>query len=82
MPYAHTLALTLAIASGSAHAMNDAALADMVGQRLTGDRTGACMAVAVVENGTVARTFQCAIRRMPPASGPIPHSRSVRSARR
>src|SRR6218665_277237 len=60
MPYAHTLALTLAIASGSAHAMSDAALADIVGQRLTGDRTGACMAVAVIENGTFARTFQCA----------------------
>jgi len=60
MPYAHTLALTLALASGSVHAMSDAALGDIVGQRLTGDRTGACMAVAVVENGTVARTFQCA----------------------
>ncbi|HEV7270312.1 serine hydrolase [Pseudoxanthomonas sp.] len=60
MPYAHSLALALAIASGSAHAMNDAALADLVGQRLHGDRTGACMAVAVIENGTVARTFQCA----------------------
>ncbi|KRA52185.1 hypothetical protein ASD77_10855 [Pseudoxanthomonas sp. Root65] len=60
MPYAHTLALALAIASSSAHAMSDAALADIVGQRLHGDRTGACMAVAVVENGAVARTFQCA----------------------
>ncbi|MCH6484788.1 serine hydrolase [Pseudoxanthomonas sp. LH2527] len=60
MPYAHTLALAMAIASGSAHAMSDAALADIVGQRLHGDRTGACMAVAVVENGAVARTFQCA----------------------
>jgi D-alanyl-D-alanine-carboxypeptidase/D-alanyl-D-alanine-endopeptidase len=60
MAYAHTLALTLALASGSAHAMSDAALGDLVGQRLKGDRTGACMAVAVVENGTVARTFRCA----------------------
>ena len=60
MPYAHTLVLAMAIASGSAHATSDAALADIVGQRLHGDRTGACMAVAVVENGTVARTFQCA----------------------
>ncbi|MBD9478257.1 serine hydrolase [Pseudoxanthomonas sp. PXM02] len=60
MPYAHTLALTLAIASGSAHAMTDASLADTVSQRLQGDRTGACMAVAIVENGSVARTFQCA----------------------
>lgn len=60
MPYAHTLALAMAIASGSAHAMSDVALSDIVGQRLHGDRTGTCMAVAVVENGAVARTFQCA----------------------
>ncbi|MDR7069283.1 CubicO group peptidase (beta-lactamase class C family) [Pseudoxanthomonas japonensis] len=60
MPYAHTLVLTLAVASGSAHAMTDATLADTVARRLQGDRTGACMAVAVVENGSVARTFQCA----------------------
>lgn len=60
MPYAHTLALALAVASGSAHATTDATLADLVGQRLQGDRTGACMAVAVIENGSVARTFQCA----------------------
>lgn len=60
MPYAHTLALTLAIASGSVHATSDAALADTVGQRLQGDRTGACMAVAVIQGGDVARTFQCA----------------------
>lgn len=60
MPYAHTLALVLAIASGSAQAMTDAALADIVRQRLHGDRTGACMAVAVIGNRTVARTFQCA----------------------
>jgi D-alanyl-D-alanine-carboxypeptidase/D-alanyl-D-alanine-endopeptidase len=60
MPYAHTLALTLAVASGSAHAMTDATLADTVAQRLQGDRTGACMAVAVIENGSVARSFACA----------------------
>ena len=60
MTYAHSLALTLAVASGSAHAMSDAALADLVGERLQGDRTGACMAVAVVEKGAVARTFACA----------------------
>ncbi len=60
MPYAHTLVLTLAVASGSVHAMTDATLADTVARRLQGDRTGACMAVAVVENGSVARAFQCA----------------------
>lgn len=43
-----------------AHAMDDAALAAVVDQRLAGDRTGACMAVAVVEKGRVARAFRCA----------------------
>lgn len=60
MTFAHSLALTLAVASGSVHAMSDDALADLVSQRLQGDRTGACMAVAVIEGGSVARTFQCA----------------------
>ncbi|MFT3667640.1 MAG: serine hydrolase [Pseudoxanthomonas sp.] len=64
MAYAHTIALTLAVAGASvftpAHAMTDDALASVVRQRLHDDRTGACMAVAVVEAGTVARTYQCA----------------------
>ncbi|MBP7655886.1 MAG: serine hydrolase [Pseudoxanthomonas sp.] len=64
MAYAHSLAVTLAVAGltvfAPAHAMTDQALAGMVKQRLQGDRTGACMAVAVVEAGTVARTYQCA----------------------
>ena len=64
MAYAHSLAVTLAAAGltvfAPAHAMTDQALAGMVKQRLQGDRTGACMAVAVVEAGTVARTYQCA----------------------
>lgn len=60
MTFAHSLALTLAVVSGSVHAMSDDALADVVSQRLQGDRTGACMAVAVIEGGSVARTFQCA----------------------
>jgi CubicO group peptidase (beta-lactamase class C family) len=64
MAYAHTIALTLAAAGASvftpAHAMTDDALAGVVRQRLHDDRTGACMAVAVVEAGTVARTYQCA----------------------
>ncbi|WFC40976.1 serine hydrolase [Pseudoxanthomonas sp. SE1] len=60
MTFAHSLALTLAVASGSAHAMSDDALGDLVSQRLQGDRTGACMAVAVIEDDTVARAFRCA----------------------
>ncbi len=46
-----------------AHAASDATLAAVVAQRLQGDRTGACMAVAVVERDAVARTFQCADER-------------------
>ena len=52
-----TLALALA---ANAHAMTDADLRKIVDQRLHGDRTGACMAVAVVEKDAVARTFACA----------------------
>ncbi|WP_162435261.1 serine hydrolase [Pseudoxanthomonas koreensis] len=58
-----SLAATLAAAlffPGAALAMTDAELAEVVHQRLHGDRTGACMAVAVVEKDRVARTFQCA----------------------
>ncbi|WP_024869376.1 serine hydrolase [Pseudoxanthomonas suwonensis] len=54
-----TLAATLSV-PGFAHAMTDAELAGIVRQRIDGDRTGACMAVAVVEKSQVARTFQCA----------------------
>lgn len=52
--------LVLAVAAASAHAMTDDALRQVVDQRLKGDRTGACMAVAVVEKDQVARTFACA----------------------
>ncbi len=40
--------------------MDDAALAGIVDARLAGDRTGACMAVAVVERDHVARAYRCA----------------------
>ncbi|HEY4530328.1 MAG TPA: serine hydrolase [Luteimonas sp.] len=42
------------------HAADDNALAAVVDKRLAGDRTGACMAVAVVEKDGVARAFRCA----------------------
>lgn len=45
---------------GGAHAMDDAALSAIVDKRLAGDRTGACMAVAVIEDGGVARAYRCA----------------------
>ena len=52
--------LVLALAAASSHAMTNDQLRQVVDQRLKGDRTGACMAVAVVEKGQVARTFACA----------------------
>lgn len=52
--------LALALVAASSHAMSDSELRQLVDQRLKGDRTGACMAVAVVEKGQVARTFACA----------------------
>ncbi|MGY0611925.1 serine hydrolase [Luteimonas sp. A501] len=51
--------LALAV-SGSVHAADNAALATLIDQRLAGDRTGACMAVAVIDKGDVARAFRCA----------------------
>ncbi|KAF1706728.1 serine hydrolase [Pseudoxanthomonas sacheonensis] len=52
--------LALALAAANAHAMTDTELREVVNQRLHGDRTGACMAVAVIEKDAVARTFACA----------------------
>lgn len=59
-PVAAVALLFLAAASSTAHALDDAELARIVRQRLHGDRTGACMAVAVVEKAHVARAWQCA----------------------
>ncbi|VXB87164.1 Beta-lactamase [Luteimonas sp. 9C] len=58
-PNALTLAAMLAVSSG-ASAMTDGELAGIVDQRLMEDRTGACLAVAVVDGDTVARTYRCA----------------------
>ncbi|MDG2524319.1 serine hydrolase [Stenotrophomonas sp. HITSZ_GD] len=46
--------------AGPARAVDDAQLRGLVEQRLAGDRTGACMAVAVIERDHVARSFACA----------------------
>ncbi|MBN8727590.1 MAG: serine hydrolase [Xanthomonadales bacterium] len=43
-----------------ATAATQAELDAVVGQRIGGDRTGACLAVAVVEKNAVTRTFRCA----------------------
>lgn len=58
----HALAVAAALfaAGAHAHALTDESLAAIVDQRLAGDRTGACMAVAVVEKDAVARAYRCA----------------------
>ncbi|MCD9031396.1 serine hydrolase [Luteimonas sp. Y-2-2-4F] len=52
--------LMLALVAGSAHATTDAALAAIVDRRLQGDRTGACVAAAVIDGDRVARAWRCA----------------------
>ena len=56
--------------AGSALATDDAALAALVDQRLAGDRTGACMAVAVIEADRVATAYRCADPAQAPRIGP------------
>lgn len=51
-------------------AMDDAALGRKLGERLHGDRTGACLAVAVVEDGAVSRAYGCADAAAAPRIGP------------
>lgn len=53
------LALLATLASAPHARADDAALHATVAQRLAGDRTGACFAVAVIEQ-TVSRAFVCA----------------------
>lgn len=50
----------LATVCGKASAMEQVQLQRIVDQRLAGDRTGACMAVAVIEKGKVAKVYRCA----------------------
>lgn len=59
------LAAGLAVAAGACAAppaapMTDAALAETVGKRLLGDRTGACFATATIDGDHVARAYVCA----------------------
>lgn len=56
--------------SAPAAAMDDAELGRKLGERLHGDRTGACFAVAVVEAGGVARAYGCADPDAAPRIGP------------
>lgn len=55
------LVTSVALACASqVHAVDTPALESIVDQRLLGDRTGACFAVAVVEPGGVAKAYRCA----------------------
>ncbi|PRH83752.1 serine hydrolase domain-containing protein [Arenimonas caeni] len=69
VPSLSCLSLALLVSTPAA-AMSDAELAAKLGQRLHGDRTGACLAVAVVEDGTVARAYGCADPAAEPRVGP------------
>lgn len=55
----HILGIAIALASGQLAAMTDAELKGITEQRLLGDRTGACFAVAVIDE-TVSRAYICA----------------------
>lgn len=49
-----------ALSATSAGAIGEDDLRTTLEQRFTGDRTGACVAAAVIEGGTTARTYVCA----------------------
>lgn len=55
-----SLVVSILLASAPpAHAIDSPALERVVDQRLLGDRTGACFAVAVIESRSVARAYRC-----------------------
>jgi CubicO group peptidase (beta-lactamase class C family) len=51
-------AVTLAVTP--ALAMSDGDLQEAVGRRFKGDRTRACIAAAVIDNGAIAKAYVCA----------------------
>lgn len=55
-----SLALAVALVSPSAHAMDNDSLTRKLSERLHGDRTGACLAAAVIDQQGVARAVVCA----------------------
>jgi D-alanyl-D-alanine-carboxypeptidase/D-alanyl-D-alanine-endopeptidase len=59
LAYKVPLMLSLSLWTNAAPAMDDAQLTEIVRSRLHGDRTGSCMAVAVI-NKTVSKAFVCA----------------------
>ncbi len=54
------LSLALALSTASAMAASEDDLRAALEQRFKGDRSGACIAAAVIENGTTARAYFCA----------------------
>jgi serine-type D-Ala-D-Ala carboxypeptidase/endopeptidase len=57
----HLLSLAAVVLSTiSAFAMSDNDLREALEQRFKGDRTGACVAAAVIDNGTTASAYFCA----------------------
>src|SRR5437762_2497497 len=57
----HLLALAaVTLSTLSASAMSDRDLRAALEQRFRGDRTGACVAAAVIDNGEVANAYVCA----------------------
>src|SRR5262245_25177463 len=56
----HLLSLIVALWSVPAFAVSENDLRGALEQRFKGDRTGACIAAAVIDNGTTARAYVCA----------------------
>ena len=56
----HLLSLAVALSSLPALAASDSDVRTALEQRFRGDRTGACIAAALVENGTTASAYVCA----------------------
>jgi serine-type D-Ala-D-Ala carboxypeptidase/endopeptidase len=54
------VSLAVALSSASAMAASENELRAALEQRFKGDRSGACIAAAVIENGTAARAYFCA----------------------
>jgi len=60
-PVLGTLFVAIAMAlAAPGQAVTDARLKELAQQRLQGDRTGACFAVAVIDDDQVSRAFACA----------------------
>ena len=54
------LVLVVVLGTSPAFAISDSDLKAALSQRFTGDRTGACVAAGVIDNGTIATAYVCA----------------------